>query len=194
MASLSPRPIYVVFLAAAASLFLTHGVMGVTPDNSQRRLGGPFVDRLQTIHSARWRLRDGCSNGDWTENDERASQVSPKRNGAVLSLTRQHFGEKPFSSGELQTHQLYRYGYFEARMRVPRGAGIVSGFFTYTRDNRSDSWDEIDIEILGRDTRQVELTYFSGGHRRGVRVPLPFDASEGLHSYGLEWSRARLRW
>jgi beta-glucanase (GH16 family) len=56
---------------------------------------------------------------------------------------------KPYAGGELQSDEHFQYGYYEVRMRVPRGDGIVVGFFTYTLPGDRDTQQEIDIEFVG---------------------------------------------
>lgn len=162
--------------------------------SSSPEIGSPFIDRFQGIDRARWRLSDGWDNGPWIANDWRAAQVGHFPDGVHVVLARNRNGAKRFSSGELQTHTLYQFGYFETRMQAPRGSGLVTGFFTYNRPEGESSWDEIDIEILGRDTRSVQFTYFRDGERVPVVVPLGFDAAAGFHTYGFEWRRDRIRW
>jgi beta-glucanase (GH16 family) len=153
-----------------------------------------FVDTLGIVDEARWRVADGWSNGDWTANDWRRSQIRRTPTGIEITLARTRGGEKRFSSGELQSENVYRYGYFETRLRAPRGSGLVTGFFTYTRSGPENTWDEIDIEILGRDTRSVQLTYYRNGERHIVTLPLGFDAAAGQHTYGFDWTPRALRW
>ncbi|MEZ6022546.1 MAG: family 16 glycosylhydrolase [Hyphomonadaceae bacterium] len=178
-------------LTALAALCAPAPATGMTGADAA---GPPFVDRFERINADVWTLSDGWSNGDWMANDWRASQVRTGNGGARVLLERRRLGAKRFSSGELQTNELYRYGYFEARMQVPRGSGIVSGFFTYTQPGGQQTWDEIDIEILGRDTRQIQFTYFRGGERLAVTLPLGFDAAEGMHTYAFEWATQYIRW
>jgi endo-1,3-1,4-beta-glycanase ExoK len=156
--------------------------------------GEPFIDRFQTLDETRWRVSDGWSNGEWTANDWRRSQVRQSPGNLELTLARTRGGEKRFSSGELQSDMAFHYGYFETRLRAPRGSGLVTGFFAYTRAGGTSTWDEIDIEILGRNTRAVQLTYFSRGVRYITTVPLSFDAAEGMHTYAFDWSPTYIRW
>jgi beta-glucanase (GH16 family) len=101
----------------------------------------------------------------------------------------------PYSGAEISTHAQYEYGYFEARMRTPRGGGLVSGVFTFARPGGSESWHEIDIEILGRNPRQMEVArWFKGHSNGGARKPLWFDSSEDFHTYGFEWTPGAVRW
>ncbi|MEZ6024206.1 MAG: family 16 glycosylhydrolase [Hyphomonadaceae bacterium] len=157
--------------------------------------GVRFIDRFDSVDPYRWRVSDGWDNGAWMANDWRASQIDAGASGLTITLDRHpDGGDKLFASGEMQTHEEYQYGYFETRMRVPRGEGLVTGFFTYTQPNGRPTWEEIDIEILGRDTRTMEVTYHLHGRSRMTSVDLGFDAAEDFHTYGFEWTPEAIRW
>lgn len=158
------------------------------------QVGPAFIDNFAVLDQTRWRVSDGWSNGEWTANDWRARQIQRTGSGIDITLARQQGAEKSFSSGELQSDAGYRYGYYEVRMQAPRGSGLVSGFFTYTRPGDESTWDEIDIEILGRNTRAIQFTYWRRGRQHITTVPLPFDASQGQHVYGFDWQPGYIRW
>jgi beta-glucanase (GH16 family) len=161
---------------------------------AQDDLGAPFVDHFQQLDAGRWLESDGWSNGSWTANDWRRAQIGFGNRGAQITLARNSGGAKPYSSGELQTHTLYRYGYFEARLQAPRGSGLVTGFFTYIRPGGESTWNEIDVEIVGRDTRSIQYTYYRSGAKRYIVVPLGFDAADAPHSYAFDWQPDHIRW
>ncbi len=166
------------------------------PRDSLKQQGEAFVDHFKgaDLHE-RWSAADGWSNGDWTENDWRASQMSFTPDGLRITLAKAPEGsQKPFMGGELRTNQFYRYGYFEARMRLPRDPGLVMGFFTYAGQDGKTRPHEIDIEILGRNTRRTELTLHQGGGATDAQVVLPFDAADGFHTYGFDWQPGAVRW
>ena len=158
--------------------------------------GPHFVDRFEKLEeAARWAISDGWSNGDWVSNDWRRAQVQIAPEGLAITMARNPpAAEKPYSSGEISTHETYRHGYFEARLRMPRGPGLVVGVFTYTRPEGEDSWNEIDMELLGRDTRTLELTYHVAGEAKKEEIHLPFDAAEGFHTYAFEWRPDAIIW
>lgn len=98
---------------------------------------------------------------------------------------------KNYTSGEYRTKSRFGYGYFETRMKAAKGDGLVSSFFTYT----GNPWDEIDIEILGKDTTKVQFNYYvngKGGHEK--LVDLGFDAAQDFHTYAFEWKEGTITW
>jgi len=158
--------------------------------------GEAFVERFdRDTLSDRWNISHGWSNGSWMLNDWQQSEVETRPNLLTLHLRRgPKTSKNELSSGEIQSHQRHRYGYFEVRMKVPRGAGLVTGVFSYAgRDGRTRP-NEIDIEILGRNTRVVELTIHEGGQATSQKITLPFDAADGFHTYGFDWQPGFVRW
>jgi len=103
--------------------------------------------------------------------------------------------EKRFVGAELQRAGKYGYGDYEVYMQAAKGDGILSSFFTYTGPPFGDPHDEIDFEILGRDTTKVCINRFV----EGTRIPrnwieLGFDAAEGPNLYRFEWRADRITW
>lgn len=101
----------------------------------------------------------------------------------------------PYSGGEYRSKEFYGYGRYEVRMKAIKNDGIVSSFFTYTGPSDGNPWDEIDIEILGKDTTKVQFNYFTngvGGHE--YMYDLGFDASEDFHTYAFEWHKDKIVW
>ena len=80
-------------------------------------------------------------------------------------------------------------------MKAIKNDGVVSSFFTYTGPSDNNPWDEIDIEILGKDTTKVQFNYFTdskGNHE--YLYDLGFDASEDFHDYAFEWHKDKIVW
>lgn len=97
-----------------------------------------------------------------------------------------------FTSGLITTHGsfTFRYGYVEARARVPRGQGFWPAIWLL--DRRQPKLGEIDImEVFGQKTRFLNTTlhWQDGGARslKLVRSDVP-DLAEGFHTYGLLWT------
>ncbi len=158
--------------------------------------GEAFVERFdRDAIDDRWVVADGWSNGTWMANDWRRSSVGIQPNLLTLNLKKNPKGsEYELASGELQTHARHRYGYFEIRMKVPRASGLVTGFFTYAGRDGAQRPNEIDIEILGRNTRVVELTIHENNRPTSKKITLPFDAADDFHTYGFDWQPGHVRW
>lgn len=104
-------------------------------------------------------------------------------------------GAKPFVSGELRRRARSHYGRYEVVMKAAKGSGLNTAFFTYTGTHMGDPHDEIDMEILGRDTTKIWLNYYVGGDGKlGRLFDLGFDAAEAAHHYAFEWTDAAIRW
>ena len=104
-------------------------------------------------------------------------------------------GSVPYAGGEYRSKDFYGYGRYEVRMKAIKNDGVVSSFFTYTGPSDNNPWDEIDIEILGKDTTKVQFNYFTDGQGNHEYVhELGFDASEDFHDYAFEWHKDKIVW
>ncbi len=104
-------------------------------------------------------------------------------------------GELPYSGGEYRTRKFYGYGRYEVSMKAIKNDGVVSSFFTYTGPTDKNPWDEIDIEILGKDTTKVQFNYYTNGRGNHEYMhDLGFDASEDFHTYAFEWHEDKIVW
>jgi len=100
-----------------------------------------------------------------------------------------------YSGGEFRTNNFYHYGYYETSMQAIKNDGVVSSFFTYTGPSDNNPWDEIDIEILGKDTTKVQLNYYTDGvGKHEYMYDLGFDSSEAFHTYGFDWQPDHITW
>ena len=94
---------------------------------------------------------------------------------------------------EVRTNQGFLYGYFGGRLKAFARPGTVQSIFTYNGGDYDH--DEIDIEILGKDTTKVQFNYYHdgvGGHE--YIYDLGFDASLGYHDYGFKWDVDKITW
>ncbi len=106
-----------------------------------------------------------------------------------------------YTSGILCSVHEQRYGYFEARLKVPAGQGLWPAFWLLHTTTAPDV-NEIDIhEILGSAPRVAHMTnhwgtaYAPGYHEfdsTSWEAPEPFSAA--FHTFGLEWSPDALVW
>ena len=62
-------------------------------------------------------------------------------------------GGKEWRSGEVMTHETYKYGKFIAKMKGDDKLGTVTSFFTFWKGDTTESWNrggwsEIDVELV----------------------------------------------
>jgi beta-glucanase (GH16 family) len=109
----------------------------------------------------------------------------------VLKLDNTSSHGRPYTSAEYRTNNTFTYGTFETNMKAAKGNGMVSSFFLYT----GSPWDEIDVEILGKNTNQVQFNYYVNGVGNNEKViNLGFDASQGYHRYAIEYGNGYINW
>ncbi len=103
----------------------------------------------------------------------------------------------PYKGGEYRTRDSYLYGRFEVRMKTAQREGMLTSFFTYNDMVPFDSeqWNEIDIEVMGRYTDDVQFNTITPGQISHVgRRRTPFNPSLGFHTYAIEWTPAYVAW
>lgn len=107
---------------------------------------------------------------------------------------------KPYKGGELYSQQQYKYGRMEMRMRMARGSGILSTFFTYKNGSETggEFWEEVDIEVFGKDDATTWQTNIITG--TGTRTTSeadhhhPTSLADAYHTYALVWTPEYVAW
>ena len=96
---------------------------------------------------------------------------------------------------EYRTREGFVYGRFEARYKPPRGSGMLASFFTYHDITAGTAWNEIDFEILGRYTDDVQVTSIGPGQKwRNSHIHVPFVPQDDFHTYAFEWTPDYIAW
>ena len=77
-----------------------------------------------------WMKSDGANdsmfNAGW-----KADRITHSQGVMTIKLNNQPSHEKPYTSGELQSNDLYGYGKYEVVMKTAKQESIVNSFFTY---------------------------------------------------------------
>jgi endo-1,3-1,4-beta-glycanase ExoK len=103
--------------------------------------------------------------------------------------------DRPFLGAEVQRGGGHLYGDYEVIMQAGKGPGVVTAFFTYTGPHFGDPHDEVDFEILGKDTTSAWINRFVDGERMpGMTLPLGFDAAAAPHLYKMAWRTDSITW
>src|SRR6187431_3332577 len=83
--------------------------------------------------------------------------------------------QKDYKGAELYSSKTWKYGKIEVRMKMAKGSGILSTFFTYKDGSEiaGTFWEEIDIEVLGKNNAEVVQS--------NIITNNPKETSEQLH-------------
>ena len=173
----------------------------LTPTNTPipSPMGG-LLDDLDSFNTSLFSKSDGWTNGGGFNTGWRADHIAFSDGIMTITLDDKSCpsgcSNRPYASGEYRSNELYGYGMYESRFKAAKARGVMSGaLFTYTGPSDNQPWDEVDIEILGKDTTRMQTNYYTngvGGHE--TLVNLGFDSSEAFHTYAFEWTAAYIKW
>lgn len=183
-------------LAVAAAAVLLTGASVAAPKPAPRAAPGPsFFEPFDGIDGRRWTVSDGWVNGAHQGCTWSRATASSGRGMLRLRLATMRNRLRDYACAELQTNARYGYGTYEARIRIAQGSGLNTAMFTYSGPPLTPAHDEIDFEFLGKNTRAVQLNYFTGargGHE--TFAALPTDAASAFHDYAFIWGPGTIRW
>ena len=114
----------------------------------------------------------------------------------LLSLT-PLFAQKTYRGAEVYSKNTVLYGKFEMSMKMVKGSGMLSTFFTYK--NSEGFWEEIDIEIMGKNNAtELSSNIITGPssstvHHQKSLYP-GYTLADTFHTYGLEWTPDYVAW
>ena len=112
-----------------------------------------------------------------------------------------------FYGAELTGLDQFKYGRFEARMRMAAISGSVSSMFLYydnSWEKGNEPWNEIDIEVLGKApnswqsniiTREGDASIKSNTASESKPLhDFGFDATQDFHLYAMIWTPEYVAW
>ncbi len=149
--------------------------------------------------SSEWFYETG--GGGWGNNelqeyvagDKDGDLLAAVKNG-ILSITAKKINDKVYSI-RMNTNKSWTYGYFEARLKLPKGKGTWPAFWMMPKNFSSWPEDgEIDImEHVGYDPNQIHSSihskayYHSIGTQKTAKKHIP-TAQDEFHVYAVEWT------
>lgn len=121
-----------------------------------------------------------------------------------IHLKKEKVGDTEYTGGGIITHKLFRYGYYETRMKVPKGQGWHSSFWMM-RDKILNELPEgtvhIELDPVENDSSdpyhfQIDSHRWSPGkHRKfGTEQIHTTSPLTEFHVYGLEFTPTELRY
>lgn len=135
--------------------------------------------------------------------DSRLANARVEDGRLIITARAEPMGDKEYTSARINTRKIggWRYGRFEARMRLPSGRGIWPAFWMLPVDNFYGGWPsggEIDImEFFGFMPDNIYCTIHTSAynHRRGTQKGSHLkvrNLHDEYHLYAVEWFPDRL--
>ena len=174
----------------------------------------PFFNEKDSLYKRKWNLvwEDNFSNKKNFDSLWNAENMSPshilssrwrenvtvRRGRLYLNNKKENRGGRSWTCASVTCKQLFKYGYFECRMKIYKSSGLNNSFWLYQWNPKVGRAFEIDI---------VEAHYpneiHTNVHDRGIRGRVPskqnallIKAKENLfsdfHVYGLNWTKDSL--
>ncbi len=176
----------------------------VTPESRGYQLvwaddfDGPVLDATKWSTSFAPKVHPvGCNNEKQAYAPE---NVMVRDSQVILRAERKAREGMPFTSGMISSHGKFsqRYGWFEARMQLPRGRGLWPAFWLLPENG---TWPpEIDImEHKGRIPDRVWMTLHlpQPGTWRSKAIGGEWagpDFTASIHTFAVEWEPDSIRW
>ncbi|MED9904984.1 MAG: carbohydrate binding domain-containing protein [Lachnospiraceae bacterium] len=163
------------------------------------------------LNRADWNVElhaPGWVNAEWQEYVDSEENIYLEDGNLVLQAikTTDADGNDYYTSGRINTQNKhdFKYGKFEARLKVPKGMGFLPAFWMMPTDEQFyGQWPkcgEIDImEVMGQSTDTLHGTIHYGephGQRQGTYIldASETDFSEDYHVYTCEWEPGKITW
>ena len=207
-------------LAVAAWLILVPGplraqkdALAAPPDPARWRLVWSDEFNGSAIDDKKWHFE---INGKGGGNDELQYYTKRPANAAiqdgrlVITALKEDYngpdGHRDYTSARLVTQGAgdWKYGRFEARLKLPKGKGVWPAFWMMPTENVYGTWPlsgEIDImEVIGQEPNVQHGTLHYGDPwpknvHTGGEIKLPEgDFSDAFHVFAVEWEPAAFRW
>ncbi len=140
-----------------------------------------FQDGFDTLDADRWDRADQVLG---------RSRLDPANVGAEGGQLGLKIPARTLDGAAVRSRDLYQYGVYRARLKVPDAPGSITGLFLY---EAPDYEREIDIEIYNDGSRRISFSTYSPHYSEDgslIKTPthtttktLPFDPSSGFHDY-----------
>ena len=113
-------------------------------------------------------------------------------------------GNFNYDTGEFESKEMFLWGYYEIRCKLPKGRDAWPAFWLYGESNGTNN--EIDVfefwneeNLFGgfsqkKLSRIQHMTTHYNKKMSGVGTKLPFDGSAGMHTYGVLWTESMIVW
>lgn len=167
------------------------------------------------LDTSKWEIMvgDGCSYGicGWGNSELQSYQgdnLTVANGQLTITAKKQRVQSKNYTSGRIRTANMpnggqWTHGRFEARIKLPDGAGMWPAFWMLPTDP-AEGWPmsgEIDIvestgqhDMFALGTIHYGQAWPNNEWTQGKILKQPDLWSDGFHEYAVEWKQGEIRW
>lgn len=163
-----------------------------------------------SVDLSKWAFQngDGCpslcgwGNGELESYTDNAKNISVANGLLTMTVVKETVGGASFTASKIRTLGLHswKYGRFEASMRMPLGRGLWPAFWMLSTNNQWPTTGEIDImEYRGDIPKQTNGTLHYGlpwpnNRYDGSAYVHNQNLSDAFHTYAVEWDENQIKW
>lgn len=148
------------------------------------------------LDEARWNHRTG----DRFLSTHRKENVAVKDGQLVLTGLKDGQGKTPYTCGGVISKRLFRYGYYEARFKVPAGAGWHTSFWAMRNWAKAADGPNLELDICENESSRPNSygvnthQWIPGPHKgAGHKVVKTPSLAADFHVWGCEFTPERIR-
>lgn len=168
-----------------------------------------WSDEFESFNTENWSFEtggDGFGNNESQHYTTREKNVRIEDGVLVIEAHKEWYGGNPYTSGKIvsRNKQFFKFGMFEARMKLVRGQGLWPAFWMMPQYSRYGGWPrsgEIDImEQLGHEPDMVHGTiHFGNAWNEKGHVGTSYTIGDGFfdedfHLFQLVWEENSIKW
>lgn len=147
-----------------------------------------------SLNEAEWNIRTGVRFASMNA----AANVSVGDGLLRLAVRKEKAGDAEYTAGGVISKREFKYGYYEARYRVPRGAGWHTSFWMM-KNSPGQTGNRQEIDVCEQDSKEL-TSYGMNLHthapkhvgQAGRRVKTP-NLADDFHVWGCEFSPREIR-
>ncbi len=206
MPTLRPAPACLIALLLSGIAMLR--AQDIDPDSGNAR---PYLGTPVTGYKLAWSDEfngTALDTGKWNYRTDtrfwslqRAANVRVANGSLHLDLKKETFGTTSYTGGGVISKSLFRYGYYEARMKVPPGSGWHSSFWMMKANRPSTDTIAIELDAIENDS-VTPLKYGVNTHRHlptphltyGSKSVVTPSLAADYHVFGCEFTPTLIRY
>jgi hypothetical protein len=156
-----------------------------------------FSDEFEgaAVDTSKWNYRTGPRH--WSE--QLPANISVSGGRMSIALKKEKAGTLDYTAGGLISKQTFRYGYYEARVRMPKGRGWHTSFWMMQNGPKTgldDRFQEIDVceqDSIEHASYTVNWHSYKPHVSFGSKRVTGADLSADFHVYGAEFTPREVR-